>query len=627
MTAMKYLFAYTVLLLLNCSYFHTNAQIKSEYACTSPDKNTTFYIGLNSEGNLQYRVATKDKEAINWSGMGIVINARVIGHTVEIISKSEDHHAENIPWPLGESAYIENNYNELTLQCRSSGFDFDIVARVFNGSIAFKYHIKASGEKQQFTLSKELTEFNLPVQGLMYQYNQESVFRPTNLNSIVSTCDLPATIQCENGLYLSVGEADNRNFTKCQLIKGGKPNSLAFTFYVDTVFHDHQVAGYHRDQTIHFTGSFDTPWRTVSISTSAIGLHDYSQLYLKLVDPLNGDIPVGVKPGKLIRAQLNTQSGLDCIDFAARHNMQYIMFDGGWYGPERNVNSDPSVPIAAIDMPKVLAYAKQSGIGVILYVNYVGLRLHLDSILPLYKKWGISGLKFGFVDGGTQVGLSWLDTAMQKVNSYRFILDVHDNYKPTGLSRRYPYVLTQEGIRGDENSPDAFHTTTLPFTRFLAGPADFTFCYPNHRNSYAKNLKVSMAQQLALTVIYFSPLQSFFWYGNPNDYTNESDIEFFRYVPTVWDESHYLAGEIGQYVSVARRKGEVWYMGNAAGPQDWKQSIKLDFLKSDVTYKATIYEDAYKSIKKRTLKVKKGDSWNIDIAASGGQAVILTPDR
>jgi alpha-glucosidase len=300
------------------------------------------------------------------------------------------------------------------------------------------------------------------------------------------------------------------------------------------------------------------------------------------------------------------------------------MFDAGWYGAEFRGSSDPTQVIPEIDMPKILAYGKEKGIGLILYVNYVGLKAKLDTILPLYKKWGVAGLKFGFVDGLTQSGLSWLSAAIKKVNDAGFVLDIHDNYKPTGLSRTYPALLTQEGIRGDENSPDAFHNTTLPFTRFLAGPADFTFCYPNEKNQYTKNIKVSMAQQLALTVVYFSPLQAIFWYGQPKDYTNEGEIEFFTHVPTVWHESHYLAGEIGKGISVARRKGTTWFMGNAAGLEDWKTEVLLNFLPKGKKHLATVYEDdGAGSIRKRTINVTSTTRLPIHLKAKEGQAIII----
>ncbi|HEY5570697.1 MAG TPA: glycoside hydrolase family 97 catalytic domain-containing protein, partial [Bacteroidales bacterium] len=462
---------------------------------------------------------------------------------------------------------------------------------------------------QSNSITKENTTFNLTQPFIIYQYNHESIFTPTAIDTLSKTCDFPATIHTGK-LYFSIGEAENKGYTKAELKKGDAPNSLAVAFP--------------RDKEVKTGDAFQTPWRTISIARTAIGLHDYSELFLKLTQSSLKEIPTWIKPGKLIRSQLTTQSGLECIDFAVKHDFQYIMFDAGWYGAEFRSISDPTQVIPQIDMPKVIQYGKEKGIGVILYVNYVGLRAKLDTILPLFKQWGISGMKFGFVDGITQNGLTWLVSAIKKANDYGFVIDIHDNYKPTGLSRIYPALLTQEGIRGDENSPDAFHTTVLPFTRFLAGPADFTFCYPNKSNSYSKNMKVSNAQQLALTVVYFSPLQAMFWYGKPTEYTNEEEIEFFKYVPTVWNESHYLAGDIGKNISVARRKGDTWFVGNVAGFEDWNSNVQLDFLTKGKAYTATVYEDdGAGSIRKRTKQVKKGDTFPFEIKAKGGQAIIL----
>jgi alpha-glucosidase len=168
----------------------------------------------------------------------------------------------------------------------------------------------------------------------------------------------------------------------------------------------------------------------------------------------------------------------------------------------------------------------------------------------------------------------------------------------------------------------------LPFTRFLAGPADFTFCYPNSKNDFSKNLKVSKGEQLALTVIYFSPLQAIFWYGNPNDYANEEEIEFFKYVPTVWNETHYLKGEIGKNISVARRKGNTWFVGNAAGMMDWQSNISFNFLLKGKNYTATVYEDdGQGSIRKRLLQVKKDDVFPIALKEKTGQAIIIEPAK
>lgn len=587
------------------------AQIRTSYKVASPDKITNIEIGVNTDGKLMYRVHYSGKEVINWSGLGIQKEGITTSGKTVVKNKTLRSNRENFAWSLGEDDMIINNYNEIKLSCSVSTVQYNLIVRIYDGSVAFRYELTQPSELISKFWWKENTTFNFAEPLTIYQYNQESVFTPTLINDLTKTCDFPATLT--NGkLYISIGEAENLNYTKAELRKGTSSNSLMVFFVKDT--------------SVVISTPFQTPWRTVSFAKSAIGLHAYSQLFIKLAKPSGKPVPAWIKPGKLIRAQLNTQSGLDCIDFAVKNNLQYIMFDAGWYGAEFRSGSDPTQVIPAIDMPKVIQYGKDNGIGVILYVNYVGLRAKLDTILPLYKKWGVSGMKFGFVDGATQKGISWVVSAIKKVNDIGFILDIHDNWKPTGLSRSYPALLTQEGIRGDENSPDPFHTTVLPFTRFLAGPADFTFCYANTKNSYSKNLKVSKAQQLALTVVYFSPLQSFFWYGQPKDYTNELEIEFFKYVPTVWNESHYLAGDIGKNVSVARRKGDTWFVGNISGFEDWKSSINLNFLTKGKTYTATVYEDDNaQSISKRTVRVKKGDVFSFDIKAKGGQALIIKP--
>jgi alpha-glucosidase len=561
-------------------------------AMMSPGKHQRVEFGLDSAGGVGYRLFADDSIVVGWSPLGL---DGVGGKLTAISATQPVLHSGKFTWPLGEDSVIDNTYNELVVSFPGSAVKLDV--RLYDGALAFRY--LASGN-----IRRELTGFNLPGPYTLYQYNQETVFTPTAVDTLNKTCDLPATLT--NGhYYLSIGEADNEGFTKGELAAAGSPGALRIVYPRDT------LAG--------LAGA--SPWRTISVATSAIGLHDYSELYLKLARP--GDAATR-EPGKLIRSALTTQAGLDCIDFAAKHKFRYILFDAGWYGAEFRGASDPRTPIPALDLPAVIRHGQEKGIGVILYVNYVGLKKYLDTLLPLYRKWGVSGLKFGFVDGLTQQGLRWLVPAIQKVNDYGFILDIHDNYKPTGLSRTWPALLTQEGIRGDENSPDAFHTTVLPFTRLLAGPADFTFCYPNPKNKFAKNLKVSKAQQMALTVVYFSPLQSIFWYGNPNDYTDESDIEFFSLVPTVWQESHYLSGEIGKCISVARRRGDTWFIGNAAGPGGWAGGITLDFLQPGRSYDATIYEDdGQGGITKRTIQLKKGDHFDFNIPAAGGQALIL----
>lgn len=589
-------------LLLGCVSLH--ATPVTAVTVASPGNTTRCEISTAAHGRLQYRVWYGQQQVTRWSPLGLQVNGVSLYQHTSIQQTSYKNVDEKSYWPLGESDTLVNRYRQATLQCRSSNISWKMIVRAYNGSVAFCYEVEGTG-----TIQQEYTGFYFPIPYTLFQYNEESEFTPVALDTFTRTCDFPATLAGKQG-YIHIGEADNTGYTKAELKKSDSADGVAVVFP--------------RDTAVVFKGRLVTPWRTISFAPTAVDLHRFSTLNLLLCAHAVKAVPDWIKPGKLIRAQLTTQSGLECIDFAAAHHFQYIMYDAGWYGAEFRTNSNPTQVIPAIDMPKVIAYGKQKGIGVILYVNYVGLRNWLDTILPLYRQWGVAGLKFGFVDGLTQQGLTWLSAAMQKVYDHGFILDIHDNYKPTGLSRRFPQLLTQEGIRGDENSPDAFHNTLLPFTRFLAGPADFTFCYPNATNSYSKNVKVSKAQQLALTVVCFSPLQAIFWYGKPKEYTNEAEIAFFTQVPTVWNESYYLAGEPGKYISVARRNGNTWYIGNAAGLEPWKGNITLNFLQPGKTCTATVYEDdGNGSIQQRTLAVKHGDTWPIAIAAKGGQAIMI----
>lgn len=614
------------LLLVFClsSVMNGYGQIRALTARSPDGHTTTVQFQINENQQVVYRLSFNGTLVIDWSLLGLQTDGGNYNSGIKITGKNESQHKETFDWPLGENAHIENKYREIILHCQSQDALFDIICRVYNGSFCFRYACRDLGMTRPLHLKKELTEFNLVQPCKIYQYHEESIFRPMTVDSLPGTSDLPSTLVSDDHLYLSIGEAENRNYSKCLLIKGQKNHSLAMSFYIDTIYRANAVANIHKDTLVTFKDSLVTPWRTVSCSHSAIGLHAFSELNLKLVSPLSHSTPTGIRPGKVFRVPISTRGAIDGADFAARENFQYIMLDAGWYGSEFRTVSDPTVPIPSVDMPAIISHATSKGIGVILYVNYVGLRAKIDTILPLFKRWGVAGIKFGFVDGGTQDGLIWLDQAMQKVSDYGFVLNIHDHYKPTGLSRRYPNNLSQEGIRGDENSPDAFHTMVLPFTRYLAGPADFTFCFPDSRDNFAKNLKVSKAQQMALTVIYFDPLQSIFWYGKSGDYKDEKEIEFFRYVPTVWDESLYLAGEIGESVSVARKKNGTWYMGSAAGFGDWTTSLKLDFLDKGKTYMASIYEDDGKGgVRDSSVTVKKGDTWPLQIKQKCGQAVIL----
>ena len=241
--------------------------------------------------------------------------------------------------------------------------------------------------------------------------------------------------------------------------------------------------------------------------------------------------------------------------------------------------------------------------------------------MPLYEKWGISGIKFGFVQIGSQEWTTWLHNAVKKCADHHIMVDIHDEYRPTGWSRTYPNLMTQEGIGGNEEMPDAEHNTILPFTRFLCGPADYTPCYFNGR---VKNTK---AHQLAMPVVYYSPVTFLFWYDLPNVYKGEKELDFWKYCPTVWDESKALQGEIGEYIVQARRSGNDWFVGAMNGLQARDITLNTaDFLQKGKKYQVEIYNDN-PALNTRTKvstvvqTIKAGKILKFHLQPSGGAAL------
>jgi alpha-glucosidase len=283
----------------------------------------------------------------------------------------------------------------------------------------------------------------------------------------------------------------------------------------------------------------------------------------------------------------------------------------------------------------------RDSIGILLYVNRRALEKQLDELLPIYGRWGIAGIKFGFVRVGTQDATSWLHESIIKVSDHRMVVDVHDEYRPTGFSRTYPNFLTMEGIRGDEESPSNSHTLITMFTRMIAGQGDNTICYYNERVDKKMG---SHASQLAKAVCLFSPLQFLYWYdkaapslvkddglwGATNYIGNEPELEFFDKVPTVWDETKVLHAKIGEYGVIARRKGHEWYIGGINGELERTFDLDFKFLGPDKNYMARIYTDdpevnTKTNVRVDSLSVERNSVYKARLQPNNGIAIHLRP--
>lgn len=537
--------------------------------------------------------------------------------------------AVNETWKpvYGENATIRNNYNEIIISFRKGelpkekqgdGYDknksyfMNVVVRAYNEGVAVRYHFPEPTNGLFLHIIGEQTQFTMP-EGTLAYYEPwaQGPFSLLPLKDWKGQSERPLTMKLANGLTVAIAEAQMTDYARMKFsLNATKPNTLQATIY----------------SSVDVIPAYSTPWRVIMAAEKSTDLVVNKDIILNL-NPENQLRDVSwIKPGKVIRVAKMTQADAKkCIDFAAERNLQYVHLDAGWYGPEMKMSSTATTVSETKDLniPELSAYAATKGIGLWVYVNQRALIQQLDSLLPLYKKWGIKGIKFGFVQVGNQRWTTWLHEAVKKCGEYGFMVDIHDEYRPTGFSRTYPNLMTQEGIRGNEEMPDANHNTILPFTRFLAGPADYTICY------YRKDIKSTHAHQLALSVVYYSPIQFMYWYDQPSAYQGEPEIEFFDKVKTVWDETKVLDGQLGEYITVARKTGADWYVGGITNNQARKISVPTTFLEKGKRYVVKSFQDD-DSIQSRTKVavkeqfIKGGRELVYDLKASGGVALIFS---
>lgn len=587
---------------------------------------------------MAYTVTFEGRTVVGNSRLGVDIDNGLIESALGIPNDKVAHWCDDMAlkgltrtqrdttWtPLyGENAVVRDRFNALTLHYAKGspgedkgGYDrrryyaMDIEVRAYNEGVAFRYHFPETSNGLFLHIADELTDFRMP-EGTMAWYEDwaQGPFHYQPLKQeLWRECERPLLMRLPDGTYVALLEAAMTDFVRGKFVLA-EDHRLKVKMY----------------ESADVTSPFDTPWRVIMAANKATDLINNKEIVLNLNPPCAIQDPSFIRPGKAFRSgRLDKQHIFKSIDYCQEFGMDYVELDAGWYGPEMKVSSDARKVIETRDftMPEVCAYARSKGIGVWVYVNQRALYNQLDELLPLYKEWGIKGIKFGFVHIGNQQWTLWLHQAVKKCADYGIMVDIHDEYRPTGFSRTYPNLLTQEGIRGNEEMPDATHNVTLPFTRFLCGPGDYTLCYFNSR---VKNTK---AHQLAMAAVYYSPLQFLFWYDLPFVDMGEAELKFWKDCPTVFDESRALDGTPGEYIVQARRSGTDWFVGAMTNTEARQVTIRTDEFLPAGTYEVEIYNDD-PTLKTRTRvasekrTIKSGKDIELQLQPSGGAALRFT---
>ncbi|WP_256011862.1 glycoside hydrolase family 97 protein [Desertivirga xinjiangensis] len=615
----------SILMLILFSFF---SKAEDRYEVKSPDGLLIFNIrqeSRNSQKAFYYSVNYKGKEVIKESLLDLQFDNYLSERAMALKADTQKRWfgnlkitgvrtiAKDTTWKpvVGENAAIRDRYNALsisTVKEDNAMYLMNIEVRVYNEGVGFRFFFPENEKGTYYRVVSENTEFTLP-DGTKAWHAEwaQAPYQLLPLKNWRHESERPLTLELPNNLFVCLAEAKMVDYSRTKFkLSEAKPNTIV------TSIHD----------PADLISPFATPWRVIMVAEKASRLIENNEILLNLNDPSRISDESWIKPGKIIRVmKQTTRDALQNIDFAAERKLQYVLFDWKWYGPAFSFSSDATkVAIPDFDLPKIISYAKDKGIGVWLYVNQQALLAQSDSLFSIYKDWGIKGVKFGFVVNGSHRWTNWLQGAFKKAADNQMMVNVHDDWRPTGEQRTWPNLMTSEGIRGNEEMPDATSNTVLPFTRMIAGAGDYTICY------YDSRIKTSHAHQLALAVVYYSPLQTLYWYDTPDKYQGEPEIEFFDKVPTTWDETKVLGGRPGEYVSTARRNGEDWFLGTITNNEKRTVKVSLDFLPKGKKYTATIYADD-PSVQTRTkvgvteMSVTNKTVLDVKLAASGGHAM------
>lgn len=641
---MKHPVSRKMCLLVAIFTFFWGTATRAQLTLLSPNGKVCFTLE-QKEGRLDYRLSYADRPIVEQGTLGVNVDNHLVERAMgipvdtgrvwttgmEVTGVDRKSVAQNWTPVYGEYAQITDHYNEMTIHLMKGGNDsesrgsydkrqqyrLDIVVRAYDEGVALRYHFPEATNGLFMHITDDLTSFGFAPGATAWHYAwaQAQASKVKLLKSEPAwkeEAERPLTLRLANGLYAAIGEAALEDFVRGKL-KLVADNEVQVSLY----------------QSADIITAYDMPWRYILVGEKATDLINNKQMVLNLNAPNRiTDAREWVRPGKAFRVcRLDMKTALEAVDFCVDRGLQYIELDAGWYGPEMK-RSSSALKVAGsrdIDLPRLCQYARSRGVGVWLYVNQRALWQELQQILPLYEKWGVSGIKFGFVQVGSQQWTTWLHQAVKECAAHHLMVDIHDEYRPTGWSRTYPNLLTQEGVGGNEEMPDAAHNTTLPFTRFLCGPADYTPCYFNGR---VKNTK---AHQLAMPVVYYSPLTFLYWYDLPEAYQGERELDYWKVCPTVWDESKALQGEIGQYIVQARRTGDVWFVGAMNGLEGRDISVNTaDFLQKGKKYQMETHNDN-PSLKTRTqvasteTTIKGGATVKLHLLPSGGAALRFVP--
>ena len=644
-------------MVLPASYVSTNSTAEN-YIVRSPNGKISVRFSLKN-GCPRYSMAYNHLVIIDVSSMGFEFKGmEPLRENLKIIDaerRSEDKAWEPV-W--GEKDRVRDHYNEFVVHLKEDKKPYrsvDLTFRAYDEGAAFRYTLPEQENLGDFIITGERTQFQFSDnyrawwQPGSYDSYYEETHQETFLGDVDSRVNMPMTVEINDNLYVCVTEANLTDYADMLLALTDK----AYTFESDLVpLPDGTKV---RARTPH-----STPWRVIIMGEKPGDLIENNDIILNLNAPCALKDTSWINPGKLVGIWWGYHTGRyspwaattarskEFIDFASRHGIHKLLIEGwtaqGWSNWDRQNFTTPS---EYLDLPEVLNYGHQHDVELLMWMetggNVTNLLNQLDEALQLYEDWGAFGIMVGWA-GSTaphnhhdQYMVNLYHEILRKAAKHHLTVIIHESYKPTGLRRTYPNWMTREGVQGMEQSAwsqvnTAQNMVTLPFTRMVAGPMNYTpgVFDPTIPEREGNRVESTVAKQLAMYVVYFDPQQRIV--GFPKNCEAAPSFEFLEHVPTVWDETRVLNGVIGDHITMARRSGDDWYIGSMTDEDVRVIDLPMDFL-GPGKFVAHIYSDGPdahylenpKPVDINRVIVYSSDMITASLAPGGGQAMRITP--
>jgi len=619
---------------------------------------------------LTYAVSRKGASIIDASPLGLNLDIAQVGAGARMTGQTASSAKDRYTIVAGKAASASDHYkqNEIAFATADKGFRFSIVVRAYDDGVALRYVVPQQAGVGEFKVKSEATQFNFARDYQCWGANMgafntsfEAEYDTITSSQIRNFHNFMAPLVCKTGhgqTTFAIAESDVKGYPGFYL-SGRGDAGLGVMVTLPPRFDNDRDYRFRRSVSANASvanASFRTPWRVVMLGDTP-GALAASSLIPTLAPPSQIKDTSWIKPAKtswdwwndwavnIPNAGVNTATYKAFVDFSKEMKLDDILIDEGWSigsDVEPNPAADVTRAKPVLDMPELLAYARSQNVGVWLWVQWKQLDRQMDEALKQYEAWGIKGIKVDFMNRNDQEMVDWYHTLLEKAAARRIMVNLHGAYPPNGLARTWPNYITQEGVLGAENNKwsariTAAHNVTLPFTRMILGPMDYTpggFHHATPADFKARNhepmVMTTRGHAIAMYVVYDSPFQMVS--GGPASYRNADGkgwadgAEFLQTVPTSWDETRILAGDIGQFIVTARRKGDTWYLGAMSNEKARTLKVPLDFLGKG-SYSASVLQDGadISHLAGSSSKVSAGQNLTLKLAPSGGAVAVLKP--